>query len=180
MIIRPAGHDDAAAIAHVHIAGWRASYGGLVDQDYLDGLDVTERTKNWQDIFAKNETDTLVACDAAGAIYGFTSFGKLRTPPPGMSPIRPLYASELYAIYILPDYWRQGSGRQLMSASVKMLQQKKFKSLCLWTPEKNTRGVAFYKNLGGERCGKKEIEIGPSKLREICFGWRDSTLLIVD
>ena len=50
----------------------------------------------------------------------------------------------------------------------------KHKSMCLWVLEKNERAVSFYKKLGGERCGKKEIEIGKSKVKEVCFGWRNA------
>ena len=99
------------------------------------------------------------------------------TPPPGMSPVRPLYTAEILALYILPACWRQGLGRQLMAQAALRLQEKKHKSLCLWVLEKNMRGNAFYKALGGQRCGKKPVTIGTQTLTDVCYGWRDTAPL---
>ena len=176
MNIRPATATDAGDLAHVHIEGWRSSYGGLIDQAYLDGLDRKARERDWGEWLAGG-TEALIAHDDKGGPAGFVSFNKLMTPPPGMSPIRPLYTAEILAIYILPDYWRQGLGRTLMSQAVARLREKKHRSLCLWVLEKNSRAVGFYKALGGERCGRKSVEIGGKTLTDICFGWRDISRL---
>lgn len=176
--IRKACTDDIPSIAHIHVAGWQAAYGGIVDQGYLDSLSTEKREQDWQKWFADGNMNVLVSEDAEGNVSGFTSFGKLRTPLPGMSPIRPLYSAEIYAIYTLPDSWGTGVGKALMEGSVKELAIMKHKSLCLWVLEKNKRAVSFYKKLGGERCGKKDIEIGPTTAREIAFGWRDSKVLL--
>lgn len=176
---RPFTHDDIEAISKIHVTGWQSSYQHIVDQDYLDGLSVTDRMKSWQKIMDEDQTYGLIAEDEAGQPAGFTSFGRLRTPPPGMSPIRPLYASEIYAIYILPEYWRQGCGKALLSASCEKLKDEKFPSVCLWVLEKNKRALSFYKTLGGQRCGKTMIDIGPNTLKDVCFGWRNIDDLII-
>ncbi len=176
MNIRPSTPDDAQDLAHIHIEGWRASYGGLVEQSFLDALDKDKRAADWAKWLGEG-TESLIAHDEAGKPAGFIAFNKLMTPPPGMSPVRPLYTAEILAIYILPDYWRQGLGKQLMRAAVARLKERKHKSLCLWTLEKNTRGNAFYKALGGQRCGKKDITIGNQKLTDVCYGWRDAGVI---
>lgn len=176
MFLRPATRDDAATLAEIHIAGWRASYDGLVDPAFLDGLDVEKRTKDWQD-WLSSGTDAIIAYDDQGGGAGFISFGRLKTPPPGVSQIRPLYSAEIYALYILPAYWRQKLGRQLMAAAAKALKIRKHKSLCLWVVEKNTRAVAFYKALGGQKCGGKTVDIGGRHLSDTAFGWRDTAIL---
>jgi hypothetical protein len=50
--------------------------------------------------------------------------------------------------------------------------------MCLWVLDGNQRGKAFYQAMGGQKLGGKMIEIGPSSLKEICYGWRDLSLLI--
>ncbi|MCM2344261.1 MAG: GNAT family N-acetyltransferase [Alphaproteobacteria bacterium] len=174
--LRPATAADAAALAHLHIEGWRASYGGLVEQSFLEALDGKQRTQDWVKWLAEG-TEALIAHDDLGQAAGFISFNRLMTPPPGMSPVRPLYTAEVLALYILPDYWRKGLGQQLMQAAAARLKERKHKSLCLWVLEKNTRGNAFYKALGGQRCGKKDVTIGNQKLVDVCYGWRDSTAI---
>lgn len=172
MYIRSCTPDDAIDLAHIHIEGWRASYSGLVDQSFLDTLDKDKRAQDWAKWLGEG-TEALIAHDDHDKAAGFISFNRLMTPPPGMSPVRPLYTSEILALYILPDYWRQGLGRQLMKQAALGLKEKKHKSLCLWVLEKNSRGNAFYKALGGQRCGKKDVVIGNQKLTDVCYGWRD-------
>lgn len=178
MNILPATQDDAAPLAMLHIEGWRASYTGLVEQAFLDGLDIGKRTQQWQEWLTAG-TSALIARDGNEKPAGFIAFNKLMTPPPGMSGIRPLYTAEILALYILPAYWRQGLGRTLMSEAARILQERKHKSLCLWVLEKNARGVGFYKSLGGERCGKKSVEIGHRHLTDVCFGWRNTAGLMM-
>jgi GNAT superfamily N-acetyltransferase len=180
LTIRKAGKNDASDLGRLHIEGWRASYGGIVDQTYLDALDVEKRAADWQRWFDEGKMDVLLALDPENKPCGFASFGKLKTPVPGMSPIRPLYTAEIYAIYILPTHWRQGIGRELLKQASLSLRNIKHRSLCLWVIQKNERAVEFYKSLGGQRCGKKDVEIGGKMLQEICFGWRDTKSLIGD
>lgn len=178
--IRPAIETDCAALAAVHIAGWNATYQGIVPQDYLDSLDGTSRAVQWKEWLASGQTQALIAHDENNNPAGFISFGTLRTPPPGLSPIRPLYSAEIYAIYILPEYWRQGLGRQLLRAAALKLKDMKHSSLCLWVIEKNHRALDFYKALSGERCGSREIDVGGTKLKELAIGWRKTQPLMTE
>lgn len=178
MEIRSATPDDSPALAHILVRGWQESYKHIIDQDWLDALDENEYRAQWQKWFADENWQVLIAHDDDGTAAGFAGFGKLKTPPPGSSPIRPLYSAELYAIYILPEFWRQGLGTKLVRDAAAQLVTMKHKSLCLWTMEKNKQAIDFYKHLGGERCGKKEVQIGPTSAREVCFGWRDTAPLL--
>jgi len=171
--IRDATTSDIPALAQIQLIGWQQSYQGLIDQDWLDAQNETDYAEKWQSWLGSEGWQTLLGFDQDGKPAGFIGFGKLKTPPPGSSPIRPLYSAEVYALYVLPHMWRQGLGSALLAAAAERLSALKHHSLCLWTLEKNRRGIAFYTARGGQRCGKKDIEIGPTKTREICFGWRD-------
>ena len=65
--IRPATYDDAAAISRVHIDSWLSSYGGIIDQDYLDKRNTPDyrasKVKKWQDILLQGDDMHFVACD---------------------------------------------------------------------------------------------------------------------
>lgn len=176
--IRPATAADAEALARIHVEGWRASYDGLVDAAFLAALDEDARAANWRDWLGAGKTQALIAHDADGQPAGFCGFGPLRTAPPGMSPIRPLYTAEIYALYILPSFWRRGLGSQLMGAAAAALREQKHRSLCLWVLEGNKRAIAFYKKKGGQKCGTKTVEIGGKMLPEAAFGWRDNGALL--
>lgn len=166
---------DASDLAQLHIGGWQATYGGMVDPAFLASQTLESRTNDWTMWLADGQTQVLIA-RRDGVAAGFISFGRLKTPPPGTSHIRPLYAAEIYAIYLLPEFWRQGIGTALMRGAVAALAEQKLTSLCLWVIEQNVRAQAFYAHLGGVKLGKKPAEIGGKKLTEICYGWRDTSV----
>ncbi len=170
--------DDVADLAHLHVQGWRDAYGGLLPDEYIERKTEAARRDQWAKWFDEGKMEAVIAYAHDGKAAGFISYGQLKTPPPGMSPIRPLYSSEVYAFYILADYWRQGLGTELLKCCAENLAAEKSKSLCLWVLEKNKRAVSFYKKIGGERCGKMDAEFGPTTAREVCFGWRDTSRII--
>lgn len=170
--IREATPEDISAIAAIHVAGWQGAYGGILDQEYIDSFSLEIRIERWTEIFAKNYSKTWIAfVDQKPA--GFISYGPLRTAPPGTSKIRPLYTSEIYAIYLMPDYYRQGIGKALMQKATENLKAQKHHSTCLWVLDKNKRACSFYQALSGQRIGKLFVEFGPTKEKEVCYGWRD-------
>ena len=170
--IRNMTQDDVSAVANIHVKGWQEAYGGIVDADYLSNLSVSEKEESWT-LWLQDEGVHHIVAEQDNKVLGFLSVGPLRTLPPGMSPIRPLYATEIYAVYLDPDYYRQGIGRTLFSEAAKRIVEMKQQSTCLWVMDKNERGNRFYKALGGERCGKNFVEVGPSKIKDVCYGWRD-------
>lgn len=175
-MIRKATQDDIQSIAVLHIEGWKAAYGGLVDQGYLDALSVEKRIEDWRGWMAAGESDTLIA-EKDGKAVGFITTGRTKTPPPGSSPIRPLYSAEVYALYLDPAVWRQGIGTALLKQASLNLKEQKHSSLCLWVLDGNVRAKGFYEKMGGQKVGSKMVEIGPSKVKEACYGWRDTASL---
>jgi len=177
MSICQASEKDIPAIARIHVEGWKASYGGIVDQNYLDNLNTAEFEQKWQEWMKSGQTTTFLAMrDDKPA--GFITYGKVKTLPPGQSNIRPQYTAEIYALYVLPDYWGQRLGKELMQEAAARLKDLKHGSLCLWVVKDNDRAIGFYEKLGGQRIGKHDIRIGPSKVREVCYGWRNTDVLL--
>ena len=177
MNIRQATLNDIPAIATLHVTGWQGAYGGLVDQDYLGNLTIEKRMADWTGWIKAGETQSFLAeIDSQPA--GFITVGRTKTPPPGSSPIRPSHSGEIYALYLHPDCWRQGIGTALFHHGIERLKEQGHTSVCLWVLDGNKRGKAFYNKMGGQKLGGKMIEIGPSKLKEICYGWRDTSILL--
>lgn len=176
-MIRLATEADIPAIARLHIEGWKAAYGGLVDQPYLDSLSLDKRINDWTGWMSSGESETLIA-ERDGQPVGFITSGRTKTPPPGSSPIRPTHSAEIYALYLHSDVWRQGIGGELIRKAAENLKNRKHSTLCLWVLEGNDRAKRFYEKMGGQRIGKKMVEIGPSNLKEICYGWKDISNLV--
>ena len=78
VVIREATSDDARAIAEVHVASWRWAYRGDLPAEFLDGLTVDDREREWREWLTPEQgAGTLVALEG-GVIVGFCSFGPSR------------------------------------------------------------------------------------------------------
>lgn len=174
MYIRPARVADAAAIARVHVDTWRTTYKDLLPEDFLANLSYEQRERFWQNIVSNADSShrVYVAEDETGNLVGFASGGPERTDNKD-------YRGEIYAIYVLQEYHRQGIGRKLANALVKRLMQAGMSSLLVWVLAEN-RSREFYERLGGEPVFEKTTTIGDTRVIEIGYGWRDAGLLTGD
>lgn len=170
--IQPATINDIPNLAFIHWKSKIVAEENIIPNDFLTALTHEEYIKKWQEWFV-NGSQTLIAKDEKNNAVGFCSFGDLRTPPPGTSKIRPLYSNEIYAIYVLPNYFGNDIGTALFKETADYLVNHKKTSLCLWALEKNKRACGFYNAMGGQRLGKQFVEMGGAKVKEICFGWRN-------
>ena len=108
----------------------------------------------------------MVAEDEAGSLLGFARGGPERDGTPG-------YDGEIYAVYVLPQRWRAGTGRCLITACARQLAALGFRGVMLWVLEGNTRARAFYEALGGQLIGQKSAVIGDAPVVEVAYGWED-------
>lgn len=166
-VIRCANAEDAAGIARVRAESWRTAYRGIVSDEYLDAIDVAEWSER-QRLNMENQPAELVSlvADYAGLIVGWAALGPNReTGTP--------FAGELYAIYLLPEYWRRGIGRLLMEATAESLLERGMRSMILWVLAENRPARRFYEALGGEYVRERQISIGDASLPEVAYGWHD-------
>ena len=102
---------------------------------------------------------------AAGEVVGFAASGPERSG-------NEIYQGELYAIYLLEAYQRQGVGQQLTRAVVNDLLLHGLSSILVWVLADNP-SRAFYEALGGQYVAEQQITIGSAQLTEVAYGWRD-------
>lgn len=171
--IQTADQNHISELARIHLASKRAAERDIVDADFLASKTQEEYEEKWTLWLDEEGIDVLIIPDV-----GFVSYGRMQTPPPGTSKIRPLYSAEIFAIYVHPDHWREGAGKALIKSAVKALQEDKHKSLCLWALKGNKNANGFYDHLKGQRLGKRQIEAGPTKTIELCYGWRDLNIIL--
>lgn len=171
--IRPAAIEDVPGMAAVRVITWQKAYAGIVPAEYLNQLSIERNIEGWRkSLFLQPDPNDVcfVAENETGQIIGFAIGGAERDGDP-------VYHAEIFAIYILPEYHRQGVGRRLVKCSVEALQQKGFSNLLIWALSANPN-VKFYENLGGRPMRRKEQEIGGKVLPETGFAWDDFELLL--
>ncbi len=167
MKIREATINDSAALARVSVETWKIAYAGILPQDFLNSLSLEQRTIRWRERLSNPDTTrfTFLAVDDNASIIGYAG----GVPEHEGNQV---YTGEIGDIYILKEYQRKGIGRRLMSSVVLRLQQQGHKAVLVWVYTANP-ARAFYKALGGEIIGTKNVERGGITLQETAYGWRN-------
>ena len=146
-VIRKATTQDAAGIAFVHVRSWQVAYRGHMPDEFLDGLDVGKRANMWRELTQNPDKIVFVAEDDESNIVGFSALGTSRDADTNPN------TTEIGAIYVHPEKWKNGIGRALLSASLDQLRECGFGEVTLWVLEANQRARAFYESFGFIRDG---------------------------
>ena len=140
--------------AFVHWKSWHEAYPGLVDQAYLDAmtLDKCEETAfRWR--------EGLVVAREGERVIGFVGYGGRGEEDPD--------TGEIFALYVLEEYWGTGAARLLMEAGLEGL--RKYPKVCLWVLKENRRAIRFYEKCGFARSGEEKYlpALGAAEIRMI-------------
>jgi ribosomal protein S18 acetylase RimI-like enzyme len=163
-VVRPAGAEDAAAIARVHIDTWRTAYRGLLPDDFLAALDQAGYEDRWRRTLTSAAGRVYVAEDGR-QIVGFASGGPERAGEDG-------YAGELYALYVLREAQGRRHGRRLVQAVAQGLREREILNMIVWVLRDNHNARHFYERLGGVYVRSQPITIGSALLQEVSYGWK--------
>ncbi|MFZ2314101.1 MAG: GNAT family N-acetyltransferase [Gammaproteobacteria bacterium] len=153
---------DASDIANIHVKSWQRIYKGIMPDHVLNDLSVPERKKLWESWIA-NRTEVLVI-EEKNIVLGFISFGRVHDS------LDAKHVAEISAIYIAPDRWRNGYGRQLLLKAELKAKESGFSEMTLWVLEKNTRGRLFYESMGYNETPTVKVDNSDGvELKEILY-----------
>ena len=140
--------------AYVHWKAWHQAYPGLVDQQYLDRLTLEKCEQ-----IAFNWPDGLLVAKDNDKVIGFVGYGHRDEDPEKLG--------EVFAIYVLAEYYGKGVGKQLMQRALDQL--KKYPQICLWTLKENKRAIRFYQTCGfiADGIEKTNTNINATEIRMI-------------
>ena len=168
MEIRPADVADAARIAEIHVRSWQQAYQGLIPQDYLDSLDPADRIERRAQLLSSLDPERsacLVVTGDDAEIAGFAHLGPSRDDDDD-----PAETGEIMAIYLAPDAWGHGFGRELMAASLGFLTGAGYQEATLWVLDTNDRARRFYAAAGFAADGAAKIgSAGEHPLHEVRY-----------
>jgi ribosomal protein S18 acetylase RimI-like enzyme len=135
VLVRPARPEDAAAVAEVHVRTWQAAYEHVFGAERLAAIDPTRRRTLAERAIASGN---VVVAEQDGKVVGFVSVGP-STDVDG--------EGELFAIYLLPEAWGSGAGRDLMDAAKELLRAS-YTDATLYVLDDNPRARRFYEREG--------------------------------
>lgn len=134
IIKKPDTDAEIEGKGYVHYKSWLETYTGLIDQTYLDSMTVEKSVAiayRWRD------DDMFVAKDGDDVV-GFVCYGKCRDEDLQG-------AGEIYAIYVLKEYYGTGVGKALMDAALGELDCQR---IAVWVLRGNARAIRFYRKCG--------------------------------
>ena len=150
--------DDRMAVSRIYEEAWKTAYRGIVPQAYLDSIP----GGRWAERIDRPGWEVLLAL-SDGIPVGTVTYGASRLQD------RPDWG-EIYAIYLLPAWWRQGIGRALLQNASDELRETGMVKQHLWVLEENLPARRFYEKMGF--CfsgGRTSFTLGGKELWELCF-----------
>ncbi len=138
--IREATIGDIPSIAAVHVASWRESYSGMIDDRLIEERTLDVRLAQWIDIFDQSGRTTLVAQNDAGATVGFASGRSLSPRVDG-------FDSYLQMLYLIAAAKGRGVGGALLRGLARKLLETGCRTMALRVV-RNNPARQFYEGLG--------------------------------
>ncbi|MBT6116864.1 MAG: GNAT family N-acetyltransferase [Rhodospirillaceae bacterium] len=164
--IRPAGLDDAEAMARIYIETWRSAYPGLLADRVLLDLSPPRQQALWAEVATRGgDSIVLVAEDEGGAVAGFVSAGPARPRVPG-------FRGEVFTLYVDQDLQGRGHGRALLAGAFARLVAHGLSPAILWVLTENPARF-FYEHVGGRIVGRRHDRLGGQSHEERAYGWDD-------
>ena len=152
--IRWARVEDAEALGIIHVESWKTAYKNIMPDDFLNNISIEKRQKRFEQALAnKTEEDAVIVNE--DKVVGFICLGKARDED-----LTETYG-EIWGIYLHPNQWRKGFGKELINWGIEELENRGYKKIVLWVLEENYKARSFYENMGFIQDGTfKEIKIG--------------------
>jgi len=147
--VRPARVEDAAQMARVNVRCWQETYRGLVPDAVLDDPGFpAARERFWTAALTEERyrQNRVAVAERDGELIGIAMSG----PPLDSAPV---WARQLYVLYVYAADHGTGAGRALLEAVVHPDE-----SAALWVADPNPRAQAFYRKHGFVADGAAQVE----------------------
>ncbi|MEM8914680.1 MAG: GNAT family N-acetyltransferase [Pseudomonadota bacterium] len=167
MKVRQARMADVRALAALRLRTWRETYPAILPESVLTSMSLERQRVRFAQMVDSGSHELAVFCaEVDGTIAAFGICGKARGGPKG-------FDGEVQELYVASDFYGIGIGRAMMAAMAIWLASRGFNSVFAAVLQQNHAARAFYRKLGGERCGEAPTAMGGAKLIQEAFGWRD-------
>ena len=163
--LRRADLGDAPGIAEVHVEGWTRAHEDLVPQEYLACVSGRVHEAFWRGELAVEASDRkpwVALVDER--IVGFASAGLSRDDDVGSD------TGEVYLVYVHPDCWGRGIGRNLLSHALRDLRAHGFERATFWVVADNEKARAFAESNGWHLdAAERDEDCGGTKVMQVRY-----------
>ena len=162
IIIRKATINDAEKVAKIKIEGWQTAYRGIIDDEFLDNMNLNEEIEKKNNI--EDGVDIIVA-ELDNEIVGFCLYRNYIKD----SESYPNADCELSSLYVRSSLKRRGIGTKLMQHVIQKLQNQGKTKMILGCLKENYPSRAFYEKMGGKVLKTEKIAFGNKEYEETIY-----------
>ena len=159
-MIRKAIKEDSYNIAKLIVSSWQTAYKGLIDDNYLNNLSVSDRIDAWENnILNQSENNNIYVYEEDNKILGVIRFGA-----PDNKSLN--YNSEIHVLYVEPTLKRKGIGTKLFNFAKTYFLEKNTTNMIIWCLKNNVPTINFYKKMGGTVIASRKAIIHNIEIEE--------------
>lgn len=152
-MVREATIEDIPRIAEIHVCSWRHAYRGIVsDYELFQQRSVVKAIQKLEKQIQGKDKLLVFEDEKDKIVKGFITYGYCRDDDKQDS-------YEVYALYVQPEFIKQGIGSALINAVKKRAQELGIKEILLWVLKNNSFGTKFYRKHGFIEDGTQKIII---------------------
>ena len=160
--IRNIKKEDIPEVVNIQIDGWRASYKGMIDDEYLENMNVENKIKMREKDYKENR---FIVAEINNEIVGFCRY----TDNMEKTPETPEVDCELRALYVKPELKHNGIGKKMFQYAVNEFKNMGKTKMVLWCLKDNVLARKFYEKMGGKIIKERLIHIGNRDYEEVAF-----------
>ena len=139
--------EDMDGKGYVHWKSWHETYTGLIDPAYMERI-TREKCVDMAHRWPQN----MMVAKNGDKVIGFVGYGVHLDDTL-------TDCGEVFAIYVLAEYYGQKVGYALMNAAFEKLAA--YKKVAVWVLKGNDRAIKFYERYGFHFDGtEKEVKLG--------------------
>ena len=157
--IRQAKPEDIEAISNIKVKGWQNAYRGIIDNEYLDNMNVEHVIIKNRENFNKQN---FIVAEMNQTVVGFCGYSYNCENNTDAD-------CELIGIYVKPELKRNGIGRELIKYVIDECKNAGRRKLILWCLKKNYLAREFYEAMGGIAAKIRWMSIGEKQYEMISY-----------
>lgn len=162
MKIRQARESDIESIAHIKVSAWRDTYKNIIDNAYLDSMNVSQQIDTIKKSYFLNNIFVAEINNDILAFCRIDNCSQIVCDNKKMD-------CEIREIYVRTDLKRNGIGSELFSYVLNYFKQNGKKYLYLSCFEKNYNSRIFYEKMHGMEIPGNNMEINGRLYQTISY-----------
>ncbi len=169
--VRPAEPSDAAEIARIQLATWRAAYTDLLPAEVLAALDADEAAATWRHTIEQGPARVFVAFEGEWCV-GFCAAGQAPQEDSADATGVPVADAERVALVstllVEPRWGRRGHAGRLLAATGEAMLAAGLARGISWVAEADKASLGFWERAGWVSDGTvRTLDAGGKPLREV-------------